>query len=229
MFFMDSSLLKYPNKSHRKSINIPKESANLAELLGIVFGDGGINNGWQLVISLNSIADREYSVYVDNLIKKLFKIETSIRKRPNQNTLTITSSSTTLVDFLISKGAVRGNKITQQIDIPKWINNNEEYRKLFVRGLVDTDGCLYIHKHKVSNKQYNNIGFCFTSLSKSLIASVAKIINEAGIKPYITDYGKRIYLYSSKSIGNYLGIFGSSNSRILNKYTEWQKISKLIP
>ena len=42
----------------------------LAEFMGIIFGDGGINNDWQLVISLNSLTDREYSDYILKLIYK---------------------------------------------------------------------------------------------------------------------------------------------------------------
>ena len=36
--------LKYPRKSHRKPLRIPRESAKLAEFMGAEFGDGGINN-----------------------------------------------------------------------------------------------------------------------------------------------------------------------------------------
>jgi len=41
---VDASLLKYPNKSHRKNINFPSENNDLAELMGIIAGDEGINN-----------------------------------------------------------------------------------------------------------------------------------------------------------------------------------------
>lgn len=218
---MNSGLLKFPKKSHRKVINIPKESKELAELFGIIFGDGGINNNWQIVISLNSDLDLEYSRHVTRILKKLFKIRIYTRKRPNQNTLVLVCSSTNLVDFLVKKGAVRGNKVAQQIDVPKWISNNPEYEKLFVRGLVDTDGCLFIHKHNIKNKTYNNIGFCFTNHSKKLVISIAKILDKFGIKPNITDKGRRIYLYSSKKVKSYLNIFSSSNIRIYGKYIEW--------
>ncbi len=223
---MDSALLKFPRKSHRKTINIPKESKELAEILGVIFGDGGINNNWQLVISLNSNLDLKYSRYISNVLKKLFKIKVYARKRPNQNTLVLVCSSTSLVDFLVKKGAVRGNKVAQQIDIPEWINNNPEYEKSFVKGLVDTDGCLFIHKHVIKNQLYNNIGFCFTNHSQKLIVSVAKILEKFGIKPHITDSGKRIYLYNFKKVRAYLNIFGSSNTRIIKKYSEWIKIKR---
>ncbi|HSW88067.1 MAG TPA: LAGLIDADG family homing endonuclease [Candidatus Saccharimonadales bacterium] len=219
---MDTPLLRYPKKSHRKIINIPSESFALAEFLGIVLGDGGINNNWQLIISLNSILDVDYSIYIVSLIKKLFNIVPATRKRPNQNTLVIVASSTTLVENLIERGAVRGNKILQMIDIPSWIKSNMEYKKAFVRGLVDTDGCLFIHKHRIKNVVYENIGFCFTSFSEHLINSVANILLEFGIQPHIHKNKQHIYLYSEKAIVRYLNIFGSSNTRIYQKYASWR-------
>ena len=219
---MDIKLLKYPNKSHRKIIRIPRKSKKLAELFGIVFGDGGINNDWQLVITLDTNSDLKYSYYVHGLLNKLFRAKIAVRKRPGQNALVLVCSSTNLVDFLVDRGTVRGNKIVQQIDVPDWIKNNSNYEKAFVRGLVDTDGCLFIHKHIVKGKLRNDIGFCFTSYSKKLLNSVANIFNKFKIKPHITDKGRRIYLCGVKNIIDYLKIFGSSNPRIINKYKEWK-------
>src|ERR1035437_6159691 len=123
---MDASLLRYPNKSHRKIIELPSENNDLAELMGIIAGDGGINNNWQLVISLNSEKDLDYSFYITRLLRKLFNIKAVIRKRPNQNTLVIVCSSTNLVDYLVSKGAIRGNKIINKISVPLWITKRKE-------------------------------------------------------------------------------------------------------
>jgi intein/homing endonuclease len=219
---MNLALLKYPKKSHRKIIRIPSESIELAELMGIIAGDGGINNDWQLVISLNSIKDLEYSKYIYQLLKNLFNTEVAIRKRPKQNALVLVCSSTNLLDFLVAKGAVRGNKITQRIDIPVWIKDNPDYEKAFVRGLVDTDGCLFIHKHTVKGELRNDIGFCFTNYSRKLLNSVADILTKFKIKQHVTDKGKRIYLYGAKTIVDYLEIFGSSNPIITNTYKKWR-------
>ncbi len=215
----------YTLKSHRKVIRIPPESEQLAELLGIIYGDGGINSPWQVAITMNSNADLLYSTYVTNLLKSLFTIDVASRKRVGKNALVLVCSGRNLVDFCVSKGAVRGNKIRQQIDIPDWIDRSACYQKKFVRGLVDTDGCLYIHKHvtKGSSRVQHNIGFCFTSLSKKLIDSVARILRDNGIEPHITKNYKNVYLYSAKAVQRYLEVFGSSNPRISNKYEEWLK------
>lgn len=214
--------LKFPLKSHRKKIKIPTESEKLAELMGIIIGDGGINNDWQLVISLNSTKDRNFSGYIKSLLWELFEIKAVIRKRPGQNTLVVVVSSMNLLDYLISKGAVKGNKIAQNIDIPSWINGSEHFKRAFVRGLVDTDGGLYNHKHIVERKVYTNLGLCFTSWSKRLLITVANILKTNGIKPHIENKGRNIYLYSIKAIESYLNIFGSSNSRIIEQYNNWR-------
>ncbi len=217
-----STVLKYPKKSHRKQISIPSVSEDLAEFLGIEFGDGGIGNPWQVVISLNSKSDAEYAMHIQRLIKRLFSIVSVLRKRPNQNTLVIVCSSMNLVDFLVGKGAVRGNKVLQRIDVPGWIRTNPAYQKAFVRGLVDTDGCLYIHNHVIKGIRYRNIGLCFTSSSKPLVTSTSIILKKFGVEPHITDEHRRIYLYSGDAVSRYLRVFGSSNSRILDKYKEWR-------
>jgi hypothetical protein len=93
--------------------------------------------------------------------------------------------------------------------------------------MVDTDGCLYIHKHTVNGKEYQNIGFCFTSYSPPLLSGVCKILNEHGIKPHVTDKSRRIYLYGKNSVVKYLKVFGTSNPRILSKFLEWERISSL--
>lgn len=191
--------------------------------MGIIFGDGGINNLWQLVITLNSISDLKYSIYVKKLLETLFDIRVAVRKRKNKNAIVLVVSSTSLVDFLVSKGAVRGNKVAQQIDVPQWIIGNDEYERFFVRGLIDTDGCLYIHKHRVSGKLYRNIGFNFVSKSLPLVSSVGTLLKKRAIKPHIMRNKTDVYLYSQKAVVDYLKIFGSSNPRITGKYKEWRR------
>jgi len=219
---MNKKSLRYPKKNHRKTIKFPRNSILLAEFMGIEIGDGGIANPWQVIITLNSKKDAIFAKYIVNLISRLFGICPVVSKRKNKNALQIVSSSTSLIDFLVAKGATRGNKITQHIDMPEWIRGKNRYEKAFVRGLMDTDGCLYVHRHIIKGIFYKNIGLCFTSGSKPLLNSVANIFRKNKIKPYITDKGRRIYLYSENSVLKYLKIFGSSNPRITEKYKEWK-------
>jgi hypothetical protein len=149
--------LEFPNKNHRKKVNLPTDSARLAEFMGIMMGDGGINNEWQATITMNAVSDKVYANYIHDLCLDIFGIAPAIRQRKTRQALVISLSSTTIVDLLVSRGLCRGNKLAQGLSIPKWILADRNYRLACVRGLVDTDGCLYIHKHKVEGKLYKNI------------------------------------------------------------------------
>lgn len=219
---MPALSLSYPRKSHRKTVSLPERNIKLAELIGIIYGDGSIGNLWQVVISLNSVSDKIYADYVSNLFKDLFRVAAPIRKRPNQNTLVVVCSSTSIVEYLVQHGAVRGSKLADKLNIPSWIKENEVFEKAFVRGLVDTDGCIFLHRHFTKKRNYVNIGLCFTNFSTDLILSVNQILKKNEINSHIADKGRRIYLYSEEAIERYMNIFDSSNSRVKDKYISWK-------
>lgn len=217
-----SAPLKFPKKSHRKAILIPRLSASLAEFFGVMLGDGGINNLWQANITMNSVEDAKYAIYIEHLIQRLFEISPAVRKRKGRNALVISVASTTLVDFLVAQGLPRGNKLKNGVRIPSWILKKRSYRVACVRGLMDTDGCLFIHSHKVAGKSYRNIGLCFTSYSPEMLRQVAEVFEEFGIMPHIGSQGRNIYLYRADTVAKYLKVFGTSNERISSLYEKWR-------
>ena len=220
---MWSDQLTYPNKSHRKKVSLPKPSKNLAEFIGIMLGDGGINNPWQATVSVNWLADRIYADYISDLCYSLFAVRPSIYKRKTTNTAVIRLSSTSIVEYLVKLGLHRGDKLKQGLAIPDWIMQRKSYKMACLRGLVDTDGCIYAHKHRVRGKEYKNIGLTFTSHSPELISQVATILAEANIMPHITSKQVEIRLYRADAIEKYLKVFGTSNPRISSVYTNWRR------
>lgn len=214
--------LKYPRKSHRKTVCLPLLSADLAEFVGIMLGDGGINNPWQANITVNATADAAYSQHVMDLATRLFGVAPAIRKRKGRDALVVSLASTTVVNFLIALGLPRGNKLKAGLKIPSWILKKRVFRVACVRGLVDTDGCLYVHVHRVGGRVYKNIGLCFTSHSPVLIRQVADLFEQFGIMPHISGTGEDVYLYRADAVAKYLEIFGTSNERIKSVYTKWR-------
>jgi len=184
-------------------------------------GDGGINNKWQANITVNAVADAAYALHIVKLIEELFGISPAVRKRKERQALVICISSMTVVDFLVDNGLVRGNKLKGGLAVPQWILEKRSYRIACIRGLVDTDGCLYVHRHTVSGKEYRNIGFCFASHSPVLIGQVAQIFEEFSIIPHITKQGRQIFLYSHSAVARYLAVFGTSNERISSVFKEF--------
>lgn len=218
----DVATLKYPKKSHRKSVTLPKPSAQLAEFFGIMIGDGGINNAWQANITLNAEKDRTYSHYISGLIQQLFSITPMVFERKGSKALRILINSVSIVDFLAKQGLLRGDKLRQGLKIPDWILGRKEYKVACVRGLVDTDGCIFIHTHRVAGKQYQNIGLTFSSQSIELIFQVANVFEEFGVLPHISGRGQDIYLYRADAVEKYLRVFGTSNDRIASVYKKWR-------
>ena len=90
-----------------------------------------------------------------------------------------------------------------------------------MRGLMDTDGCLFVHAHRVGGKSYKNIGLCFTSYSPKMLGQVAGVFEEFGIIPHIGTQGRSIYLYRADAVAKYLKVFGTSNKRISSLYEKW--------
>lgn len=209
---------KYNNKiiGKTKHFKKPEFSNELAEFVGILLGDGGIQK-YQIKISLNLKKDREYAKYVIKLIKSIFNLKAGslIIKRDNVRHIYISRKEITL--FLESIGLERGNKTTHQVKIPEWIRNDKEYSKQCVRGLFDTDGCVVVEKHKQS-KKYSYPRLNFTNHSKNLINGVFETLSDLGLNPKIRRGEKAVQVENFDKICDYFTIVGSSNPRILDRW-----------
>lgn len=207
------------NFKRREKVKIPKKSEDLAEFFGIMLGDGGISKH-QITITLSNLVDVEYSFWMIDFIKRLFKIQAS-RKEGKRNNIRITISRTSLADFLIKSHLPSGNKIKHQIDIPGWITKNKKFSASCVRGLIDTDGCIYIDKHNYKNKVYKNICLDFTSASKNLLNSVYQIFTNLELEP--KKYEKSIKIRKRKNVIKYFKIIGPHNIKHINKLQKFLK------
>ena len=196
-----------------KRIKIPKKSADLAEFTGIVMGDGGIT-ARQVTITLHHIDDEKYARFVVKLIKRLFGVAPKIYHDPKNSVNDLVVSRTALVNFCTEKlGLKIGNKIKQQIDIPDWIKNNKKFQSACVRGLVDTDGSLVIHKYKVGGKMYCYKKLDFCSASKPLIGSVIEILKKFDFMPRLSHNGRNVWIDDQNEVRRYFRIIGSDNPK----------------
>ena len=194
----------------------PNKSKELAEFFGIMMGDGGLTPG-QLCITLHHIDDLEYSHFVANLIKKLFCISPSIIHISTSSINRILVSRSELVNYLHSLGLVIGNKIKQQFDIPDWIKDNKTYLIACLRGLVDTDGCVFFSSYKVSGKMYKYKKLAFTTMSTPLRRTVFKAFQDLGMNPQISQQ-RDVRLNSIVDMKTYFKLINSHNPKHLNKY-----------
>lgn len=203
-----------------RNFSSPSESVDLAEFVGIMLGDGNIGR-LQISITLNSIVDADYSIFVSNLCNRLFGCHPKIIKKKDYNALCVYYSGINLVKFLTTIGMKIGNKVKQQVGVPSWIEQKIEYKIACLRGLMDTDGGVFIHKYKVNNKYYSYRKICFTNRSIPLLRFVYNTLKELGFTAKILDKveNKKVWLYNTHEVANYLKIVKSSNWR-LNRYQQ---------
>lgn len=201
-----------------REYEFPKEySVELAEFVGILLGDGGITVG-QVAITLNSEADREYLSFVINLVKRLFNFEASFYKRKDCRANVIYCNRVKFAGYLVQLGLKIGNKVKQQVGIPGWIHTKEEYKIACLRGLMDTDGGIFIHRYHVHGKEYRYLKACFTNRSMPILMFVRNVLSEFGMTPKVVlnTESEKIWLYNQDEVYKYLNVVGTHNPRLLN-------------
>lgn len=96
-----------------KTITFPAYSVKLAELVGIILGDGNLHmlskHSYMLRIAGHSILDKEYlSNYVYSLCNELFNIKPKLYYSKRSNEMLILVHSKAVIEFLIKAGLSKG-------------------------------------------------------------------------------------------------------------------------
>ncbi len=198
-----------------KRVHKPRQGTELAEFVGVMMGDGGISE-YQVAITLHHIDDLEYATFVTNLIKKLFKVTPSVYHSPGKSVNNIVVSRKEMVEYLHELGLPVGNKIKQQLDIPEWIKKDQTLSIACLRGLVDTDGCIFTHRYHVKGARYAYKKLSFTSASEPLRQSVHALLQKIGLHSRMT--GTDVRLDRVEDMKQYFSKVGSHNPKHLIRY-----------
>lgn len=119
-----------------------EKNSNLAELIGIVLGDGNLNKHPRtenLRITCNS-KDTGYIKHIGSLIKRVFYKSPSIRKRNDENAVSVDLYQCKISERL---NLPCGDKIRNNVGIPSWIFSDKKYILKCLKGLFETDGCFH--------------------------------------------------------------------------------------
>ena len=200
-------------------VTFPSPSVKLAELLGILAGDGHIGE-YQTTMTTNSVTDIQHARYTQKLLEDLFRLPVSLTFRKGKKACVVVISSKEVGRFLVAKGMQKGHKIRGGLCIPKWILSRIKYRAAFIRGLFDTDGCVYIDRHRIKGKEYRNIGMAFTNRSLPLLADFKESLESYGLHPtQKTKY--TVFLRRKEDIRRYFDVIGSSNPKHTEKLLKY--------
>ena len=147
----------------------------LAECVGILLGDGCIEQRGIVSVALNGVDEKEYVEYVISLLYDVFGFTTKIYNKKGKG-VNLVINSRNLVSFLLSIGMKSGNKVVNQVGVPSWVKENLDFCIACLRGLIDTDGCLsYRERNDAIQISFNNRSF-------NLLKDFAQMCDVLGIK-----------------------------------------------
>ncbi len=185
----------------------------LAELVGIILGDGSINiykRHKRLQITLHSEDDLEYSKYIKNLFIGLFQEEPIIKFRKNQKALDILIFKRKIIYFFLELGLKKSPKM-HRVKIPKKFLENRLPTGL-LRGLFDTDGSLVITNNNGTVYPRLEIKVCNSPMQKQIIKLLDKYNFRFGAYK-ISENQVRIQMNGKSQLKKWLDLIGFSNPK----------------
>lgn len=195
----------------KRNLKLPtKPSKELAEFLGILYGDGYSDflvekNDYNLSIAGHSANDLDYHLkFLVKLFKDLFNINPKFTKRSGQQTIYTRFRSKGLYYFLLNLGFSSPKK---NLTVPEWIKNNQEFSIAFIRGFADTD--FSFNTRRVNGKEYPRI--TSTLKDKILAEELVKLLKKLDFSLYSKFDVKIIDKRGFETIANYIQINGLKN------------------
>ena len=224
------------------------QEEKIAEFCGAVIGDGWIqSNEKGFFLAGDPLEDREYyDSHITPMVKDIL-IETKPREFPYWKVYGISLYKKKHIKKLRSFGLPKGKKV-DTAEVPSWIrNSNKKIKSAFVRGVFDTDGCIFCQKDytKYANtfnaKYHVKARLRFTSISKNLIEQVMDLMKGLGFRcskrrikrGFSNDRNNHdvfiLELNKLDGIKRFFEELKPSNPRHVTKYLIWKKFGFCPP
>lgn len=165
------------------------KNADLAELIGVILGDGHIEV-FPRTERLLIVGDSKKMGFINHyavLVEKVFNKKPSINYVKASNTVRISLYQKNISQRL---GIKSGNRSGYAYEIPAWIRYNTANLIGFLKGLFEAEGSLSIH---LPTYTYN---FQFTNMNPYLLAIVRDSLISLGYHPEV----RAIYIRLRKKV-----------------------------
>ncbi|MBI4176160.1 MAG: hypothetical protein HY518_03070, partial [Candidatus Aenigmarchaeota archaeon] len=207
--------------------------AELAEVFGIVAGDGYASTRLRWLFVETSAEEK---IYIDNHVIPLFNsvFKTNLKGRffnrnGIKNTYGFYICSKKLALFLDSFNLAMSHNY---IRIPKEVIFNRDPNILasFMRGYIDTDGCLSFYKNSHGTYSYPRI--TLLSTSENLIYDCIRLLEKLGFKgshwinkKYKKSWrdGHKYELKGNSMLSKWMELIGFKNPVKFSKFLIWKK------
>lgn len=225
-----------------KIIRIPQEiTEELAEETGWHIGDGSMNyyklNGsafprgfYQLRGHIEDDRDH-YITRIKPIFKQLYDLDVSLREMPSTRVFGFQIWNNDLVKFKHALGLCLGKK--WDITIPDVFLESDELKVAVLRGIFDTDGCIYFLKKK--NRLYPRL--FITTICPTLAQQIIRIFVELGFVPSTQHYtakqkGNRVPWFKITVQGDlmldrFMEVIKPQNPKFMKRYLFYMSERKL--
>ena len=155
---------------------LPK-NGDLAELIGVVLGDGHIEKfpRTERLLIFSHSSNKGFIKRYTRLVELVFEKKTYVYKETNVNCVRIS-----LYEKSISKrlGIPTGARKLSKIEIPSWISRNKAFTLRYLRGLYEAEGSYSVPLPTSTHK------FVFTNMNQSMLKNVVKLLRVLGFSPH---------------------------------------------
>ncbi len=213
------------------------EQFNLYELIGVLLGDGylahfPVARVYFIEIAGHAKESKEYFVKIQRFIKEEFGLPSRIRVRREKKgeSLRLVCNSKELVEFIMNNLEVSNKNKTFNAKIAEEFLDWEIARHI-LRGLFESDGCLYFSKGKRRMPYYPRLEI--KTSSEKLIEQIIIVLQKQNFRVHRRRCGSPhtfgVYISGSKMIEKWVNEIGFGSYRNFSKYLVWKKINFYKP
>ena len=188
---------------------------DLAELAGIVLGDGSLyvnskHKVRQFVITGHIKNDLKYfREFVLPLLERNFGRKFQLNFDIDSNAIRIKSQKSEVINKIVELGIPVGNKLENNVKIPEWIFSDKDLIKVCIRGLIDTDGSI----SPITGRNYPYIWFVsqIQGLQESFSRAMKILDFKTSSWSHRANHGSQIYLGAKSMVEKYFNEINFNN------------------
>ena len=190
---------------------IVNQDRNLqAYVIGLAIGDGNLSNPNGRATRLRITCDKKYPILIEKIKTSLYQLlpqnKVSVIERKGCVDISVYSNHLEKILGWQSQG---GSKFIQNVSVPSWIKEKNDYKINCLKGLMETDGSIYLDRgYKMA---------LFSTVIPKLAKDTIEIIKSLGFHPHLykiksqsgRDNFNRQLIYRiriSKNVANFLNL-----------------------
>ncbi|MDP3742005.1 MAG: LAGLIDADG family homing endonuclease, partial [Candidatus Micrarchaeota archaeon] len=206
-----------------KKIESPAFDPELAELVGILFGDGEVKSTGEMRLSFDTKKDR---YFINDRTIPLILQKINPNKISFESYKRIWFQKSSFVNWIISTGFPSGSRPINDAKIPAWCFSNERFLISFIRGLFDTDGIFNFLNHNVEI-MFGRFSAKYTYFPRQLADALLSLGIHASLQKS-KDGRFKIRITGKMNILLFFALIGSSNLKHIIRFLLWRVDDRVV-